>query len=94
MITFFGLSGLLLIPGNVEVFLKSTNNCGNMGLNGVFLDIYNKRNLCYLSLITSLPSYLYNYTNYSILFVAFSFYLYFSCIKEWKNTIEHHYFKC
>ena len=38
---------LMLMPGYVEIFLTQFENSGNMGLYGVFLDIYIKRNWLY-----------------------------------------------
>ena len=40
----------LAIPSVVEQLLKITNNSGNMGLHGIFLELYYKRNLFYISL--------------------------------------------
>jgi hypothetical protein len=67
-------------PYNVEEALELSNNYSNIAYNGIFLDIYNKRNLHYFSLVTIFPSYFYNYTTYGALFSMFTFYLfYISC---------------
>ena len=38
----------MLMPHNVEAYLYNSRRIGNMGLNGIWLDIYNKRNLFYI----------------------------------------------
>lgn len=39
----------LLCPGIVEYLLHNSESVGNMGMYGVYLDIYRKRNLVYFS---------------------------------------------
>jgi hypothetical protein len=39
----------LLCPGIVEYLLHKCESVGNMGLYGVYVDIYRKRNLVYFS---------------------------------------------
>jgi len=73
----------MLIPYNVEDYLYKSNCIGNMALNGVWLDIYNKRNLFYFSLIILLLSHLLNYIYYGLFFCIFCLYLYIKCCIKW-----------
>jgi hypothetical protein len=76
-----------LIPGNVEQFLNYSNSVGNMGIYGIFLGIYNKRNLFYLSSLLFLLTYLFNYYYLSVFFIIctfFSLLLYIKTCFDWK----------
>ena len=69
-----------ITPYSVEKALQISNNNGSMAYTGLFLDVYNKRNLHYFSLITFYPCYLYNYRSFGIIFILLTFYLFFiSC---------------
>jgi len=68
----------LIIPGNIEEILKITNRQGNMAWNGIFLDLYNKRNLFYLSLLLLFFSY------YNLIFVFGFLYLFYNTYNKWK----------
>uniref|UniRef100_A0A6C0KXR5 Uncharacterized protein n=1 Tax=viral metagenome TaxID=1070528 RepID=A0A6C0KXR5_9ZZZZ len=69
-----------ITPYSAEEAIQISNNNGNMEYHGLFLDIYNKRNLHYFSLITFYPCYLYNYRTFGIIFLFLTFYLFFiSC---------------
>jgi hypothetical protein len=77
----------LLVPYNIENCLQVSQNIGNMALNGIFLDIYNKRNLFYFSLTLLFIEYINNHTIYCILLVLLSLIIYIiSCIK-WSDII-------
>ena len=75
-----------LIPGNAELCYRNTLASGNMGLNGVYLDVINKRNFLYICGLSSifllfmpfkmLGSFMY------CLFI-FSVLAYFRSIKTW-----------
>ena len=73
----------MLMPHNVEAYLHYSECVGNMGLNEAWLDIYNKRNLFYISLIILLLSYLLNYIYYGLFFCIFSLYLYVKSCNTW-----------
>lgn len=71
-----------ITPYRAEEAIQVSNDYGNMAYYGLFLDIYNKRNLHYFSLITFYPCYLYNYRNFGTIFLFLTFYLFFvSCNK-------------
>ncbi len=85
------LSGLFyLIPGNAEILCRYTSDSGNRGLNRIYLDIINKRNLIYISGSFSLillyaPFKVLRYLSY-LLFI-FSVLLYFHSIKRWHSYL-------
>jgi hypothetical protein len=77
----------LVIPYNAERILQACNAIGNMALYGIFLDIYNKRNIYYFSLTLLFIEYTNNYTIYCLLLVLLSLYAFInSCIK-WSDII-------
>lgn len=91
-ITYVLLSGIFyLIPGMAETFYRYSENYGNMGYTGIFLDIKNRRNLVY---ICSLSSFSLIFTSFKIFGVLsnisllFSLYLYFSTIKKWHPYVS------
>jgi hypothetical protein len=87
IIEIYNLTVSLLIPFNAENILQACNRIGNMGLYGVFLDIYNKRNMLYFSLTLLFIEYINNYTIYCLLLVLLSFAAFInSCIK-WSGII-------
>jgi hypothetical protein len=73
----------MLMPHNVEEYLYNSECIGNFGINGIWLDIYYKRNLFYFSLIILLLSYLLNYIYYGLFFCIFCFYLYVKSCNKW-----------
>ncbi len=77
----------LLFPFNVENILQACNSIGNMGLCGIFLDIYNKRNIFYFSLILLFAEYINNYTIYSIILVLLSLIIFTNCCNKWSSII-------
>jgi hypothetical protein len=77
----------MLIPCNIEVYLYHSECIGNMGLYGVWLDIYIKRNLFYLSLFILLLNYLLNYTYYGLFFCIYALYLYVKTCNQWYDII-------
>ncbi len=84
-IFYFTLS--LLAPYYVEHYLQVTRNIGNMALHGIFLDIYNKRNLFYFSLTLLFIEYISNYTMYCLVLVLLSLIAFISCFNRWSNII-------
>jgi len=84
-IFYFTLS--LLAPYYVEHYLQVTRNIGNMALHGIFLDIYNKRNLFYFSLTLLFIEYINNYTMYCLLLVLLSLIAFINCFNRWSNII-------
>jgi len=75
--------GSMLVPYIVEVYLRQTCCTGNMALNGVWLDIYYKRNTFYLSLIILFLSYILNYVYYGSILVFISLCLYINTCNKW-----------
>ena len=77
----------MLIPYNVDTYLYYSKCIGNMGINGVWLDIYNKRNLFYFSLFILYISYLLNYCYFGLICCICALYLYVKCCNKWYNII-------
>ena len=82
---FFSLSTILLVPGYIEYILQLTSD--NMGLHGVYLEIYCKRNIFYTSLITTVPFYLFGRIYYGLLFLALTIFIYFKACYHWREII-------
>jgi hypothetical protein len=64
---------VMFFPGNLEFMLKRVNNTGNSGIHSVLTDLYNKRNLCYVSTVIFVPIYIYIYNYVMIWFVFWLF---------------------
>jgi len=79
---------ILFIPFNVEYALNLASNSGNIGLHGVFLEIYRKRNILYLSFPVLFISYRYNYLFYGMIFTLFSLYFYIKSCCKWFSIIH------
>lgn len=77
------LAVFFLIPFNAETALYQSSKCGNMGLNGIFLDIYYKRNLFYLSVPLLISSYFLRYFVFGMALSFFSFFLYLQSCNKW-----------
>jgi len=76
-----------LIPSNIEKCLKVSQNDGNIAINGVCLDIYNKRNLFYFSLFLLFLSFIYKIIYIRIFFMITTllmFYLFYDTCNKWK----------
>ena len=80
---YFTLS--LLAPYYIEHYLEVTQNIGNMALHGVFLDIYNKRNILYFSLTLLFIEYINNHTIYCLLLVLLSLIAFINCSIRWSK---------
>jgi hypothetical protein len=78
------MSFYLAIPGNIESILNIQNNNGNMAIYGVFLDIYLKRNLLYLSLLLFIFFYFLNYFLFGLFIFLFSLCFYLYTCNKWK----------
>ncbi len=83
------LSGLFyLMPGNADMCYHHTLESGNMGMNGVYLEVVNRRNFVYVSsliAILSTPFQLVRLFSYSLF--IFSVLLYFHSIKTWHEYL-------
>jgi hypothetical protein len=77
----------LLIPFNSEHLLEIYQGNGNMALYGVHLEIYYKRNLFYISVITLPLFYLFKYTYFGLLFLLLSFFLFLRSCYKWKEIL-------
>lgn len=71
----------LLIPGMIERLLSETCSMGNMGLNGVYLGLYYRRNFIWVS--TSLLLINVN----CVWLLLFSIYIFWSYFNKWKKFI-------
>ena len=80
-----------MIPSVVEQLLKITNNSGNMGLNGVFLELYYKRNLFYFSVFSLVGFYFLNCLYIGFIFVCIAFLLFFQSYTKWKSVMEYNF---
>ena len=78
---------LMLMPGYVEIFLTQFENSGNMGLYGVFLDIYIKRNWLYFSTGVLIVSYPCNFVYYGFLFYLGSELVFLHTFNKWSKLI-------
>lgn len=83
----------LIIPGNLEILYCEANNSGNMGFAGIFLELYYKRNLFYLSFLT----YLFFNAYIGLFITTFTLFLFIKSYYRWKkfilpnSQIHHHY---
>ena len=75
------------IPNFIEKLLYITNNAGNMALHGICLELYYKRNLLYISLLSLFFFYFY-YLYIGIIFVSITFYSFLKSYMKWKNIID------
>uniref|UniRef100_A0A6C0HHB5 Uncharacterized protein n=1 Tax=viral metagenome TaxID=1070528 RepID=A0A6C0HHB5_9ZZZZ len=82
---------MYMVPGNLEHLIEVSSSYGNMGLTGVYTDIYIKRNILYSSPILLVISYYYGYTILG-LFICMSLFLSFfvsficTCYR-WKDIV-------
>ena len=87
---FLSLFLLLVLPFNVEFLLHSANSQGNMGLYGVYLEIYRSRNILYFSLLVLLLCSCFSkYIYYGLLAFIVSLYVFFKSVNNWKTIILH-----
>lgn len=86
--TAFGIMLMyFLMPGNLEYLLESTSKRGNMALNGVYIDIYIKRNFLYSSSIFVGIGYYYGNPMYGIaIFMMFLAAFVHTC-NTWKEIV-------
>jgi len=81
------LTGIFyLIPGNAEICFRNTSGSGNIGLTALFYDVINKRNLVYISGLTSIVLLFTTFKiarNFTCCLFIFSLFLYFASIKSW-----------
>lgn len=86
------LTGIFyLIPGNAEICFRTNSGSGNIGLTRVFFDVINKRNLVYISGLTSLVLLFTSFKiarNFTYCLFLFSLFLYFASIKCWHTHIK------
>jgi hypothetical protein len=83
----FGKFIISLIPGNIDYLLDKTRDNGNMALNGVYLDIYNKRNLFYFSLPILCLTYVHNCTIIGLLYSGSTLALFTSSVYRWQHWL-------
>lgn len=79
---------LFLIPSILEFHLGVLSGEGNMGLYGCILDIYNKRNIVYISTIVFFICYFYNFIILGIIFLIISLFLYYTSLNRWKYLFK------
>ena len=73
----------LLIPYQVEEGLRITTAIGNMGFNGIFLDIYYKRNFVYISIPLFIVSNIFGYSIFGGGVLASSIFFYVRTCNKW-----------
>jgi hypothetical protein len=78
-----------LLPNYIEQLLHISNSEGNMALHGVFLDIYNKRNFFYISLLSLPILYYYNNMRIGVISVFVTFCLFLQTYLKWKKIIDY-----
>jgi len=75
------------LPGTLENLMETSSSYGNMGLHGVYRDIYIKRNVLYTSPIVIVVSYHYGYTLLGLLlYLSFYSSFIYTCYK-WKDIV-------
>ncbi len=82
---------LFVTPFYVEDILTITSNEGNMGLNGLYLGIYIKRNVLYLSFLFILLSYLFSFKYllfFSFILFMLSLFSFLYYIIVWFNYLK------
>ena len=79
---------ICLIPSVLDRALQHAENFGNMGLYGVFLEIYRLRNIVYISLVILLISYFYNYLLLGSGIFLCSLFFYIKSIYNWRHVIN------
>ena len=80
-----------IIPFYIEDMLEIAESQGNMGLYGLFLGIYYKRNILYFSLFSLLLSYLFAYKYLlflSLILTIFSVYSFLSYVFDWYQILS------
>jgi hypothetical protein len=77
------LALFFIIPFNVETALYESSKGGNMGLNGIFIEIYYKRNLVYLTVPLLIFSYFFKYFIFGLTLSAFSLLFYLQSCNKW-----------
>ena len=78
---------ICLIPFNIEYLLNKTRDNGNMALNGVYLDIYNKRNLFYFSLPIMCLSHINNCIIPGLLYSVLTLALFTYSVYKWHDFL-------
>ena len=78
----------LLIPSTLEEGLRITSNAGNIGLNGVLLDIYYKRNFVYISIPLCIVSSIFNYGIFGVGIVTTSIFFYVRSCNKWYSVFN------
>jgi hypothetical protein len=73
----------LLIPSALEEGLRITSNIGNMGFNGILLDIYHKRNFVYISIPVCIVSSIFGYGIFGIGIMTTSLFFYVRTCNKW-----------
>jgi len=82
------VSVCLLIPSILDYYLQKSEDCGNMGLYGLFLEIYRLRNIVYLSLLALPISYFYNFFLLGSGIFLCSLGLYIKTIYSWRHILQ------
>lgn len=81
-----------LLPNFIEQLLHITNNVGNIALNGIFLELYYKRNLFYFSLFVFFLCYILNFYYYiPLIFVFLSLNILARSYYKWKQVLEYNF---
>lgn len=87
-LTFLKLYFLFLIfPSIINSLLQTQLNEGNMGLYGVFLDLYRSRNIFYFCGVLTVMLVYYSYPLIGLFFVLFGFINYGLALDRWKDLL-------
>lgn len=78
---------LLFLPFNVEVLLNDASMKGNMGLHGVYLEIYKTRNILYFSTLCMFISWFNKYVFAGTLVFIISLYVFLKSVRRWKTIL-------
>jgi hypothetical protein len=81
-------SSIFLIPTLLESVLKSYEACGNMGKYGLFLRLYYKRNVFYVSIVFSILFYKYINRFYLLTLNVLFLINYLAYVKNWNDFLS------
>ena len=77
----------LVYPYNIEAIIDYYSNQGNLGLVNVYLMLYKKRNILYISLFSLIPLYFFSHLMCGILVFTISLYSFFYECNQWENIL-------
>jgi hypothetical protein len=77
----------LALPGAAENMMQLSENSGNMGLMGVWWDIQIKRNVFYVTNVTSIVLAFYNYKYCAIFTFLYGSFIFINTCRRWRHIV-------